>query len=50
MVLTGGYFQAIAILWNCYQNIYMVYFTNLIITGSKIIKLDRRNNKGRENK
>ena len=28
----------------------IIYFTILIITGSNIIKLDRRNNEGRENK
>ena len=29
---------------------FIIYFTILIITGSNIIKLDRRNNEGRENK
>ena len=28
----------------------IIYFTILIITGSNKIKLDRRNNEGRENK
>ena len=28
----------------------IIYFTILIITGSNIIKLDRRNNEGREKK
>lgn len=45
--------HADVILWNCYQSIYMVfiiYFTISINYKIKIIKLDRRNNEGRENK